>query len=39
MSDHQMIFTYSTVTDKNYYAPHKRFIEIEKMTNRLWKSF
>ena len=39
ISDHQMICTYSTDTDKNYYAPRKRFIEIEKNDQQTLEKF
>ena len=39
ISDHQMICTYSTVTDKNYYAPHKRLIEIKKNDQQTSEKF
>ena len=39
ISDHQMICTYSTDTDKNYYVPRKRFIEIEKNDQQTLEKF
>ena len=39
IADHQMICTYSTDTDKNYYTPRKRFIEIEKNDQQTLEKF